>query len=190
MPTRDLPKIRTLPRLPKGPRLYKRVERASYESGPGEPPPGFINGQNSTMEWVAYWALSRIFQNPKDPRVPPFAGGPPEWIYQSPEMGPYLRSLNSAVVDFVIDYRAKRVAIRLQTERFHILTDARQQARDRLQRTLLEGRGEVIDVYDFELLGSNDFETGQKSVIAMKRAIGMIERVDPILAGTARRLRR
>lgn len=184
------PRIRTLPKIPRGPRMVARVKNPNYTSGPGEPPPGFINGQNSTLEWYGYWALAKIFKNPLDPTRPPFAGGPPDWLYQSPEMGAYLRSLNSAVVDYLIEWEGTRVAIRLQTERFHILTDARQQARDRTQRMMLENSGDVVDVYDFELVGNNDFETGQKSIVTMKRAIGMIERIDPILAGTARRMRR
>lgn len=187
---RGLQSPRTLPKLPRGPRLVTVIrDRPQLTPGPGEPPPGFLNGQNSRVEWIAYWALSRIFDNPPDPRQPPFAGGPGDWIYQSPEMGAYLRSLNSAVVDFLVTFGKTRIAIRLQTERFHVLADARQQQRDISQRMNLEQSGEVVDVYDHELIGDNDNDTAQKAIVTMKRAIGMLEAPNPILAGTARRVR-
>lgn len=184
---RGLPLIRTLPRIPKGPRSIQRIRAAIQTGGPGEPPAGFLNGQNSRVEWIAYWALSRIYGNPPDPRLGPFVGGRPDWAYQTPVMGSYLRQLNSAVVDFLIDGECKPTAIRIQTEYFHLLADASQQARDRTQRLDLEKYGPVVDVYDYELVGENDSETAEKAIVTMKGAIGRIERADPILAGQVRR---
>lgn len=184
---RRIPTLRTLAKLPEGPQIVQAIRRPDFQSGPGEPPPGFLNGQNSRVEWVAYWALAKIYGTPLDPRQGPFTGGPPNWQYQTPLMGSYRRQLNSAVVDFLIDGEPKPVAIRLQTEFFHLITDAAQQARDRTQRMELENYGPVIDVYDFELIGENDNETAQKAVTTMKAAIGRIERPDPIASGQIRR---
>lgn len=182
--------LRTLTKLPRGPRALNLIRSSpQIAPGPGQPPPGFLNGQNSRVEWIAYWALARIFDNPKNPWQGPFIGGPGDWMYQVPEMGAYLRSLNSAVVDFVVTFGKQQIAIRIQTERFHTLADAKQQQRDIAQRLRLEREGDVIDVYDDELMGLDESETAQKAIVTMKRAIGMIERTNPITAGTARRTR-
>lgn len=184
----DIPKFRTLPKLPQGPRMFR--QHVTYANGPGQPPPGFINGQNSSTEWYCYWALAKIFDSPRDPRIGPFIGDGDNWSYQTPALGYRLRSLNSAVIDFVVHIGGKDVAIRVQTERFHIFTDSRRQAADLTQRMRLEGVAEVVDVYDDDIIGNNDFETGQKAIVTMKAAIGMIEAINPITSGTAQRLKR
>lgn len=187
---RGLPTFRTITKLPQGPRPLNTIRlHPQIAPGPGDPPPGFINGQNSAVEWVAYWALAKIFNNPKEPRRGPFQGGPGDWVYQSPEMGGYLRSLNSAVVDFVVNLDRQEVAIRIQTERFHVLAPAKNQQRDITQRMRLERTGDVVDVYDYDLLGINETETAEKAVVTMKRAIGLLEAPNPITTGTGRRVR-
>lgn len=181
-----LPKLRTPAKSPLGPRFIPRIEEVI--TGPGDPPPGFLTGQNSVTEWLAYWSLAKIFENPKDPRIPPFYGGFPDWGYQVAELGGYVRALGSAVVDFVVYQGATIIGIRIQTERFHVFASARQQAYDALQRANLESNGmRVIDIYDDQLLGD---PSGQKAVIAMKEAIGRIEKVNPILSGAAFRASR
>lgn len=103
--------------------------------------------------------------------------------------GAFLRALGSSVADFVVRMGSERVIIRIQTERYHLLVDSNRRAIDTFQRGQLEKRGDVVDVYDYELLGENDSDTAQKAVVAMKRAVGLIESIDPLSSGTARRRR-
>jgi hypothetical protein len=182
-----------LPRPPKGPTAPTGrafiPKGETLLSGPGDPPPGFLNGQNSLTEWVCYWALFKIFgQSSDDPRRAPFYGLFPFFEYQSSELGGYTRALGSAVVDFVVFQGGTIIGIRIQTERFHTFASSRIQANDAIQRANLEANGlRVIDVHDDQLLPPGD---GQKGVIAMKQAIGMLEKVNPIYARTAIRASR
>ena len=74
------PKLRTPARLPRGPEwLHLPVQKLG---GPGDPPPGFVGATNSAVEWMVYWALSKVFGRPEDPRKPPFDGAWPDWTYQ------------------------------------------------------------------------------------------------------------
>lgn len=153
--------------------------------GYGDPPNGFLNGQNSLTEWIFYWAMAKVYNNPKgnDVRLPPFYGGWPDWGYQVAELGGFVRAPGSAVIDFIVYQGRTIIGIRIQTERFHIFTDSRRQAYDQLQQASLERNGlTVIDIYDTELLGD---PSGQKAVIAAKRAIGRLEKLNPVIARTA-----
>jgi hypothetical protein len=192
MPTRTiglprLPRLRTFTAIPRGPKLY--TQPAIHRGGPGEPPPGFLGVQRTLPEWYAYWALQKIYLNPVDPRVGPFVGGWPEWEYQGHESS-NLTLGGGSRVDFVVHNPgrgASPLAVRIQTEYFHQFTDAATQAYDVMQREALEAYADVVDVYDQDLVGD---PTGQKAVITMKHAIGMIERANPITAGTAIRASR
>jgi hypothetical protein len=182
-----LPRLKGPPKAPTGSRFVPKI--AVTLTGYGEPPPGFITGQNSLTEWIFYWSLFKIFgQTTDDPRQPPFYGLSPYFEYQSAQLGGFTRALGSAVVDFVIFHGGTVLGVRIQTERFHLFTSSRQQASDALQLANLEANGlRVIDVYDTELLGD---PTGAKAIIAAKRAIGMIERQNPLIAGTQYRASR
>jgi hypothetical protein len=182
-----LPKLKGAAKAPTGERFVPKI--STTLTGPGEPPPGFINGQNSLTEWVAYWALFKIYgQSTDDPRRSPFYGLYPYFQYQSSELGGFTRALGSAVVDFVVFLGRTTLGIRIQTERFHIFTDNRKQASDSLQRAQLEASGmQVIDVYDVDLLPIAD---GQKAVVTMKRAVGLLESPNPLVSGTAYRASR
>lgn len=180
--------IAHIPRLtgkvirPTGPRVLNVAE--VYVGGYGNPPAGFVVGQTSITEWIVYFALAKIFDDPKDPRVPPFYGGE-NWSYQVPKGGKWVRQLGSAVVDFIVYQGEKAIAIRLVTEHFHIFTDSRKQAMDAMQRVNLSNEDlTVMDLYDNEVLGD---PSGQKAIIAVKRILGMIEKVNPMIAGTATR---
>jgi len=176
--------IRTPARVPYGPSILRSIQKETYGSGYGEPPPGFVVGQTSVTEWISYWSLAKIFDDPKDPRMPPYFGGR-DWGYQIDRLGGYVRAVGSAVIDFVVYYAVTTIGIRIETERYHLFADSRRHAYDLLQRAELERSGiTVVDVYDTDLLGD---PSGQKAIIAMKRAIGMLEPVNPIIAGTALR---
>jgi len=174
--------IRTPARVPYGPSILRSIQKETYGSGYGEPPPGFVVGQTSVTEWIVYYSLAKIFDDPKDPRKPPYFGGT-NWGYQIARLGGHVRAVGSAVIDFVVYHEATTVGIRVVTERYHIFAGSRQQAYDTLQRAELERSGiTVVDLYDDDLLGD---PSGQKAIIATKRAIGMLEPINPMLAGTA-----
>ena len=178
------PTLRKKASKPTGPRFVPSLEQVH---GYGDPPPGFLDGQNSVTEWMLYWALARIFNNPRgdDVRSAPFYGGWPDWGYQTSELGGHVRALGSAVVDFVVYQGATVIGIRLQTERYHLFANSQRYAYDLIQRSQLERNGmTVVDVYDTALLGD---PSGQKAIIAAKRAIGRIEDLNPITSGTALR---
>lgn len=184
------PKIQSIRHKPDKPTGPKIIPKERLVPGPGDPPPGFLTGQNSLTEWICYWALARIFNNPPGDRVreQPFYGGWPEWGYQVAELGGHMRALGSAVVDFVIYQGGTIIGIRIQTERFHLFAGSRRIEYDAMQRMGLEANGmTMVDVYDDEILGD---PSGQKAILAMKRAIGRLERVNPTVARTAIRASR
>lgn len=182
------PTLPSLPGPPKKPQAPRFVPPHEYLiGGPGDPPPGFLTGQNSLTEWYVYFALAKIFDDPKEYRNPPFYGGR-DWGYQIARLGGFTRALGSAVVDFVVYQGATVLGIRIQTERFHTYAGSRRHAYDIVQRGNLEGNGlSVVDVYDDQILGD---PSGQKAVIAMKKAIGRLEKISPVTAGTATRASR
>lgn len=176
-----IPRLAHAPIRPSGPAVLNVAE--FFVGGYGEPPAGFVVGQTSVTEWIYYWALAKVFNDPKDPRIPPYFGGE-NWSYQVAKGGKWVRALGSAVVDFVVYQGDTALAIRLQTEHFHVFTDSRKHASDLLQRVNLSDEFIVIDVYDEELLGD---PSGQKAVLAVKRHLGRLERVNPVLSGKAMR---
>lgn len=183
-----MPVIRHKANMPTGPRFIPKDR--ILMSGPGDPPPNFLTGQNSLTEWWFYWGMAKAFRNPRDQdiRTPPFFGGWPDWGYQVAELGGHTRALGSAVVDFVVYQGPTIIGIRIVTERFHIFADSRKQAYDALQRADLEANGmRVVDIYDDEILGD---PSGQKAVLAAKRAIGRLEQINPDVARTAIRASR
>lgn len=175
-----LPKLRENVIRPRGPASLHIKEQ--FVGGPGDPPPGFIGGQNSVTEWWVYWALFKIMDPTANPRKPPFFGLPGKFDYQSAQMGGFIRALGSSVVDFLVHYGHTHIALRVQTEFFHIFTNERKHAYDLLQRANLMKFIHVVDLYDNELLGD---PSGAKAIVAVKRALNMIESVNPILSGNA-----
>ena len=175
------PRLRTTPRLPRGPeKLHPPVQKTG---GPGPPPPGFVGATNSATEWMVYWALAKIFGRPDDPRRPPFDGAWPDWTYQK-GIG---NAPGRSIIDFII-YRTTRrgrpVAIRVQTEYFHQFTSNQKQAYDRMQAIAVSGYADVVDIFDQTFV--ND-KTGQAVIIVVKNALGLLRTPDPIVAGTALR---
>jgi hypothetical protein len=186
-----LPRVNALPMFPRGPKELQ--VKTTIGGGPGQPPPGFGVAKTGSMatvsstEWVAYWALSKVFDNPRDPRVGPFIGGPPDWLYQEPFAGGR-GSPGGSVVDFVVTPTAKGrpVLIRIVTEHWHVFTSSSQQAKDLFQYGSLLNFGEVVDVYDDELLATED---GSSAVIAMKDAVGLLQSRPTFFAPYAQRAR-
>lgn len=124
-----------------------------------------------------------MFQDPVDPRKPPFTGGR-DWAYQVPYLGSYVRAPGSAVVDYVLyagGGRVGSVGVRLQTIRYHYLTSAAKQAFDALQLFSLLKITMVVDVQEEDVLGD---ATGQKYIITAKKSLNLIQSLNPIYAGT------
>jgi hypothetical protein len=181
------PRLRSIPVMPKGPKLYQQKEGAGLFSGPNEPPPGFLTYTNSRSEWWVYWALAKALGQPKDPRRGPYEGWPGLWTYQSPFEGG--RVPGGQVVDFVVFAPATAsgdIAIRIQTERYHVMTDAAKQATDRILLARLAGRFHVVDIFEQDFMGD---PSGQAAVIEVKRALFGGQTSNPLRSGQARRLR-
>lgn len=178
---------RTFSARPTGPRQFADRTNPLLVDAPGTPPDGFIRASTSGSEWFAYWAMARIYGDPKggDVRNPPFYGSRDEskWKYQYPYAGG--RHLpGGAVVDFVASPFNNAVLIRIQTEHFHVYTTTRKQATDILQHDVLAKYGLVVDVYDQWYM---DDPTGVSCIVQMKHAIQGILPVDPLQGGTAKR---
>lgn len=165
--SRRLPRLRTPPAIPTGPRMYRPPRMKGYIGGPGQPPPGFVVGQTSGSEWVIYWAMAKVFGEPADPRQPPYFGAPGTWGFQ---VGG--RQQGQSVIDFVVypnpRSRNLRYAFRIQTEYFHNYADSDVQAYDMMQMWRLSEYNVVIDLYDYEFMYD---QTGQAAIILIKRAL-------------------
>src|SRR3990167_1172142 len=184
------PKLRSEPSRPLGPRIYRLGSEPMavpdfFEPPPGFPGPNISKVHTSRTEWAAYNALSKVMGTPRDPRMPPFAGGV-DWDYQIPDPLAGGRQIaGGAVIDFVIRRGEPPFAIRIQTSHWHILASPEIIMRDLEQKTHLRAYSKIIDVFDDELLGDKD---GQKACRAMRKAVALGESPSPIIFGTARRL--
>jgi hypothetical protein len=173
------PRLRTFTRLPEGPRAYSVP--VTHITAFWPPPPEFRTPTTSGTEWMVYKSLSEIFGLPLRPERPPYFGAYPFWAYQQGTGGDGTRSKP----DFVVYAGRKRpTVLRIQTEYRHVFTDNARQTYDRIQRIVLSGRYDVIDLYDSTFV--ND-KSGRACVVQVKAALGLLEQMDPIVAGTALR---
>lgn len=182
------PRLRSFAVFPKGPRLYRQKKGYGQFYGPGEPPPGFLTYTNSKTEWWVYWALAKIVGFPKDPRTPPYEGWPGLWGYQRPFEGGRARA-GGQVLDFLVYAPATSggdIALRIQTERYHIMTDAAKQAVDRLLLVRLSSQFRVVDLFEQDFM---DDPSGQAVIIETKRALYGGQTSNPLRSGQARRLK-
>ncbi len=179
--------LRTFSALPRGERKYKYTVAGDVQTGPGEAPPGFLVATNSVTEWYVYWACFPALQIPMqaEDSGPPFEGVPGFFSYQTPMQGG--RSLpGGAVPDFVIERTRTGipVIVRVVTEYWHLFTSNDKQIRDELQRQRLDDEVDIVDVFDYEFMHD---PTGAATVVAVKRAAGLIQSPDPLYSATARR---
>lgn len=185
------PRMRTIPTIPKGPRMYRQPPGSDIMSGPGEPPPGFLTYTNSRSEWWIYWAISKVLNYPRDPRVGPFVGYPGMWGYQTPfEGGRAIRG--GQVIDFLIESPSTKygtVAIRIQTERYHIFTDESKRAKEVILQARVGRHVRIVDIYEQDFMMGPNAQSGQAAILEVKRAIYGGRASDPLKAGTARRIR-
>lgn len=181
--------LRTFSRIPKGPRLYtKPTVKLEF---PGEPPPGFLAGElhGSRSEWPIYAGLWKALGcKPEDGyRRGPFTGDPEgKFFYQAWALGGRSKA-GGAVADFEIPagIGGSPLYIRVQTYRFHLVTDPGNIASDEIQKAMLMNDARVVDVYEQDFLHLK----GSALVIYVKEALGMIQRASPITATTVRQER-
>lgn len=161
------------PVLPTGPKRYRLERRPEIQAGPGEPPPGFVTPTTSRDEWFVYWALTKI----KGPEGP--ANG---WAYQDAQAGG--RSLpGGSILDFLIYDRQPRLAIRVQTERFHITFGSRQHAHDHEQMMALYRLGfEVVNIFSQDFIHD---KSGKAVLKVVREALSGVRQADPIAFGMA-----
>lgn len=152
--------------------------------GPGDPPPGFVTATTSLSEWVWYWASSKVYNDPKDPRQPPYWGGE-KWGYQIAQAGG--RSvLFGAVVDFVYYLPGRTVGLRVQTARFHEEAGPEKRLTDAVQRMNLSRWMTVLDVYEQDFLADR---TGQAACALLVKTLGGRKNFRPSAIGTYRQVR-
>ena len=157
-----IPKIKRQTLRPEPMRPFQPVLGAKKIGGPGEAPAWIITPTTSRSEWFIWWALMQILGPP----------GESSWGYQ-------ISSNNSAtIIDFVVWDRQPRIAIRVQSERYHISTLQSKHTYDRQQREMLERSGYVvIDVYEEHFLKD---KSGFAAIMVTKDALKHIERPSPI----------
>jgi hypothetical protein len=183
-----LPRMPHVPVFPKGPKFLQQQQGTDRVSGPGAPPPGFITPTNSISEWVIYWALAKVIGFPADPRVGPFVGWPGLWTYQSPFEGGRAAG-GGQVIDFVVFGPAGVVgatAIRIQTERYHILTDSAKQMTDFILAQRLAGIFRVVDLYEQDYIRD---QSGQAAIVTLKQGLFGGAASSPLRAGRAHRIK-
>jgi hypothetical protein len=169
------PKVPKPPRptiFPSGPKGLGLERKPVIVGGPGEPFPGFLGQNNSLSEWPPYWALTKI----KGPE-----GEASGWWYQKSESGG--RHLpGGSVLDFSIEDQYPMIALRCQTERFHVGVSSQKRAYDREQLIFLSQQGyRVVDIYDYQYLGD---ETGQAIIKLIWAVLNGQQQPDPGLSGS------
>lgn len=146
-----------------------------HRGGPGKPPAGFVSATTSAEEWIPYWALGTVFQDPdrEHIRIPPFFGGL-EWGYQIGD-----RELGGAVVDYVVYLPGEIVGIRLVTD-FHIgnLSNPTKEASDVTQVLSL---GRWMTVKDLNSQDVIEDESGAAAVSTIIDLLGGRDRLPVVV---------
>ena len=187
IPQQKMPRLGGIPQTLKGPkglRLTVQPERRSI--GPGEPPPGFVIATTSASEWIAYWASAQVFNDPLDPRKPPYFGGR-DWGYQKSLDGGR-KQQGGAVIDYIYWLPGETVGVRLQTSRFHDAAGPVKEAMDRAQLVSLSWQWGITikDLDEQDIIADR---TGEAAVRRLVELLGGRERINPGVAGTYRQVR-
>lgn len=176
--------------LPAGQNIIKRMRNINDQRGGipfMEPPPGFVSATTSAEEWGGlYHPLAIIFNDPPDPRKPPYWGGTTGvWEYQSMQLGGRSRP-GGAVVDAVVYTATGPIGLRLVTEYWHYGKGSRVQANDAQQILNLQRSGymQMVDIFSQDVI---EDASGATAIQVIKDAIGGIQRPDPLQAGVVRR---
>lgn len=180
---------RKVPLRTSGPRyLPFNQEPILQGKGPGEPPAGWAGafpGGASRDEWWVYWALWKVLRIPGDPRTPPYAGGSRGTVgftYQENFGGGRLRR-GGSVIDFEVDFRGQRIAIRLMTERWHAAAKREQQVRDMVGKIQVAKYQKVCDLWSQNFLAD---ATGEAVCANVAACLRNAEPPDPFTWGLRR----
>jgi len=84
------------------------------------------------------------------------------------------------VIDFVVKWGSEYVALRIQTQYFHVFTDARTQAYDTLQRSRLAQFDRVMDLYDQNFIHD---KSGKAAILSVRKALANEPEPNPLLTG-------
>lgn len=186
--------LRPPPAKPRGPAIY----RVPKETGTGwetEPPPDFPGGnlasgvgQVSRDEWWLWQAFALIEKDPPRPWGPDYSGGV-NWGYQVPDpvFGSRMEP-GGQILDFVLFHTPfGKVGVRLQSE-LHIFNPfgGPTISRDLYSKSHLYGYTKVLDAYSQDFMHD---DTGQAACQVARELMRGQERPNPIIAGTARRVR-
>lgn len=180
---------RATPPQPRGFPLYTTGPQGitnkppDYQYGPGDPPPGFVTATTSATEWVWYWASAKVYNDPKDPRRPPFFGGL-DWGFQLGE-GEGIRG-PATIFDFIYYLPGEELGVRIQTDRYHESAGPAQKAIDRNIRQNLSRWMTIRDVYEQDFIGDPSGEAACRLVV---QTLGGRDRINPSASGTYRRVR-
>lgn len=152
---------------PRPPAIFQTGKRRIQLDGPGEPPVGFVSGTTSLSEWYIYWAFLKV----KGPE------GESSWGFQIDAGGGRGRR-GGAVIDFVVWDQEPRLAIRIQTERYHIAVRQQVQTFDETSKRMLERLGyKVIDIYEEHFIRD---KSGRMSIILVREALQGKQRPSPL----------
>ena len=187
IPKTKMPRLENIRQSNKGPReLRLTVEPKRLSIGPGLPPTDFVTATTSASEWIVYWASAEIFQDPKDPRKPPYFGGR-DWGYQKDLQGGR-KTEGGAVIDYIYWLPGETVGVRLQTARFHDAAGPEKEAMDRAQLISLSWLlGVTIkDLDEQDIIADR---TGEAAVRRLVELLGGRERINPGVSGTYRQVR-
>lgn len=157
---------------PRPPRAVASGTRVSHKSGPGLPPAGFLGATTSLSEWYIYWAFLKV----KGPM------GQTSWGYQI-DAGGGRGAAGGAVIDFVVWDQEPRLAIRIQTERYHVATRNRTQMYDERSKRMLERLGyKVIDIWEQNFIKD---KSGRAAIQKVRMALKGLQDPNPITAPTS-----
>lgn len=174
-------RLPSIPTFPGGPKFldYSSLPKIG---GFGDPPAGFLSPSNSNAEWPVYFGLAKVFSNPKNPRRGPFTGAPGVWEYQVPFQGG--ATPGGTIVDFIVYpsevTRGRPIALRVQTERYHLNVDPRKRAKDTVQEAALATNYTVVDLYEQNFLFDR---TAQTVIKLLKHVLAGGRAPDPFSGG-------
>jgi hypothetical protein len=151
-----------------------------------DPPAGFVGAWNSRTEWACYHALSKIFEDPVDPRRPPFTGARSgRWKYQTPFFGGR-DELGGVVADFIVRMPNERdVVIDIVSGHYHTAAPVEKRAMDRARVQALASFLRYVPIYEIHLILD---PTGGQACKSVVESLGGRRRIDPSY-GTYQRAR-
>jgi hypothetical protein len=183
VPSRTITPTRRPTAMPRGPRWINIREKRLSRGGPGEPPPGFVTGTTSAVEWIWYWASWVYFNKGGDPRKPPYTGDLINFEFQIGETPNAPRAVGGSVSDFVYHMASGEVVIRLDTWYYHITADPAQVARDMYLKQRVHQLGvRVVTVYDTQFVHD---ASGSAAIAVLHDALLGKEIISPTRSGLA-----